>query len=216
MNKGGDNMSHWTYVQGSIDVTVMGRTQAEKTYILQTILDHLPKVTGSEENMNIYINQKNGYMSSQNCDEFGNCSNLLNGGLYGHNLEMQDWYLITVDGSLRDRELSETVKEFMNWLCRFSKRCLVDSVLVRVSSYEKSIVIDSDKCGRYFSELYEYPTWTIGNETGEPSWAEYLMWKPYREHDMPALLAYKYYEDEDNDKKVEDWYGGYLDKKGRK
>lgn len=41
-------MSSWTYVQGLIELDVPGRTQAEKNYILQTVIDHLPKVTGSE------------------------------------------------------------------------------------------------------------------------------------------------------------------------
>ena len=51
-------MSYWTYVNGNIIVSPMGRTQAEKRYILETVLDHLPLVTGSEKNMNVYIIQK--------------------------------------------------------------------------------------------------------------------------------------------------------------
>ena len=51
-------MSFWTYVHGTIEVTPMGRTQAEKTYILNTVLEHLPHVTGSEEDMNVYVLQK--------------------------------------------------------------------------------------------------------------------------------------------------------------
>ena len=50
-------MSNWTYVQGLIELDVPGRTQAEKNYILQTVIDHLPKVTGSEKSMNIYTIQ---------------------------------------------------------------------------------------------------------------------------------------------------------------
>lgn len=42
-------MSMWTYVRGLIELGVPGRTQAEKDYILQTVIDHLPKVTGSEQ-----------------------------------------------------------------------------------------------------------------------------------------------------------------------
>ena len=41
-------MSWWTYINGTITVSPMGRTQAEKRYILETVLDHLPLVTGSE------------------------------------------------------------------------------------------------------------------------------------------------------------------------
>jgi hypothetical protein len=45
-------MSWWTYINGMIKVSPMGRTQAEKTYILQTVLDHLPIVTGSGGEIN--------------------------------------------------------------------------------------------------------------------------------------------------------------------
>lgn len=48
-------MSSWTYINGTITVRPMGRTQPEKRYILETVLNHLPRVTGSEGDMNIYI-----------------------------------------------------------------------------------------------------------------------------------------------------------------
>lgn len=35
-------MSWWTYVHGIVVVKPMGRTQAEKRYILDTVLEHLP------------------------------------------------------------------------------------------------------------------------------------------------------------------------------
>ena len=37
-------MSYWTYVNGTVIVSPMGRTQAEKRYILDTVLSHLPRV----------------------------------------------------------------------------------------------------------------------------------------------------------------------------
>ena len=52
--KVGDNVSFWTYVNGTITVSPMGRTQAEKRYILDTVLEHLPLVTGSEGDMDTY------------------------------------------------------------------------------------------------------------------------------------------------------------------
>ena len=62
-------MSWWTYINGTIEVRPMGRTQAEKRYILETVLNHLPLVTGSERDMNVYIIQENGTNSSSSCDE---------------------------------------------------------------------------------------------------------------------------------------------------
>ena len=54
-------MSSWTYVHGTIVVSPLGRTQHEKRYILETVLDHLPVVTGSERDMEVYVIQKRGY-----------------------------------------------------------------------------------------------------------------------------------------------------------
>lgn len=36
-------MSMWTYVRGLIELDVPGRTQAEKDYILQTVIAHLQR-----------------------------------------------------------------------------------------------------------------------------------------------------------------------------
>lgn len=51
-------MSHWTYVSGLIRVSPTGRTQPEKRYVLETVLEHLPAVSGSEGYMDTYIIQK--------------------------------------------------------------------------------------------------------------------------------------------------------------
>lgn len=51
-------MSSWTYVHGTIVASPPGRTQHEKRYILETVLDHLPVVTGSERDMEVYVIQK--------------------------------------------------------------------------------------------------------------------------------------------------------------
>lgn len=48
IKKGGITMSWWTHINDTITASPMGRTQAEKRYILETVLDHLPLVTGSE------------------------------------------------------------------------------------------------------------------------------------------------------------------------
>lgn len=70
-------MSHWTYINGTITVMPMGRTQPEKRYILDTVLDHLPIVSGSEADMEVYVIQKRGHDSSSSCDEFGQVTNNL-------------------------------------------------------------------------------------------------------------------------------------------
>ena len=200
-------MSYWTYVHGTVTVQPLGRTQAEKRYILDTVLSHLPKITGSEKDMNVYVIQKNGYNSSSSHDEFGQWSNLGN-GKYEHSFETQDEYILVVDGSLRDRVFEETYREFMKWLCRLAKRVMVEDVLVEVKGYDKSTVIRNTEIQRkkyswckVFDGMFEDPSWC--NKDGEPNWCEYLLWDRAKNSDYPMLLGYKYFADEENDKEVE-------------
>lgn len=201
-------MSWWSYVHGTIVVSPIGRTQAEKRYVLDTVLDHLPQVTGSERDMDVYVIQKNRYNSSNSCDEFGQVTNNLT-DYYGDKsrkrgwLRMQDEYILVVDGSLRDRQFEETFREFQKWLIRLAKRVSVQSVLVNIYDYRKSTLIQ-DKHG-YYWEMFEYPSGANGNKTDEPAWYEYLLWKPITNGDYPSILAYKYFDDKENDEQVEAW-----------
>ena len=216
-------MSMWTYINGTITVSPMGRTQAEKRYILETVLDHLPVVSGSEKDMDIYVNQKNGFNVSSSSDEFGLNTNLLTSS-YGNKtrhgwLRMQDDYILTVDGSLRDREFNETYREFMKWLVRLGKRVMIESVLVEIKDYGKSAII-KDRCVQnekhsyenVFTNLFENPSY--GDENVEPAWAEYLMWDRAKNSRYPMLLQYKYFADEENDREVERRYKYMKNKKG--
>jgi len=201
-------MSWWTYINGTIEVQPMGRTQAEKRYILETVLNHLPLVTGSEGDMNVYIIQKNGTNSSRSCDEYGEMTNNLTDSYGCHNqkrgwLRVQDNYILVVNGAFRDREFSETFREFMNWLCRLAKRVSIEDILVRICGYDKEYVIN-DRChyNSPYSLMKEWPSW-CEESNGEPCWAEYLMWDRAKNSDYPMLLAYKYYSDPENDAEVE-------------
>ena len=191
-------MSNWTYVNGTIEVSTLGRTQEEIEYILKTVLRHLPKVTGSERDMNTYIIKKEGYNFSSSCDEFEKANPL----------KIQENYIIVVNGSLRDRTLNETHKEFQKWICRLSKRVLVENVIVEIKegffSDAKSIII-SDTLDKY-SEMYECPSWSKGSD-GEPNWCEYLMWRKGVNSNLPMLLTYKYYNNEKNDEIAEMYLG---------
>lgn len=144
-------MSNWANINGVITVEPLGKTQCEKRYVLDTILSHLPKVTGSETDMETYVIQRNGYDTSCTHDEFGRLSNLGN-GYYGL-FETQSTYLIVVCGSLRDRMFEETFKEFNKWLCRLSKRVLVKSVLVRIEDIANSTIINDNY--NVYHDMYE-------------------------------------------------------------
>lgn len=149
-------MSNWTYVQGLIELDVPGRTQAEKNYILQTVIDHLPKVTGSERSMNIYTIQTAGYDSWQNFDEFYNRV---------EDFKTQSRYFLVLDGNLRDRYYEDTFKELNKFLNRLGKRLMVDSVYVRLYNYEHShIFTNENDC---YGNMFE----------NDNPWYNYLMWE---------------------------------------
>ena len=215
-------MSNWTYVRGTVVVSPMGRTQAEKRYILDTVLDHLPVVTGSERDMNVYVIQKAGHNSSSSHDEFGEITNNLV-DRYGDKsykrgwLRTQDYYILVIDGSLRDREFDQTFREFQKWLCRLAKRIDVTDVMVEIKAYGKSTLVRNPRIEKervwntVYGQMFEEPTWMQDKKsgTGEPNWCEYLMWDHMKGHEYPMMLAYKYYNSPENDKEVErrmKWY----------
>lgn len=203
-------MSWWTYINGTITVSPMGRTQEEKEYILKTILKHLPNVTGSEEDMYIKVIEKeSGCKSSSSHDEFGmRTDNLID--RYGQRsyhrgwLETNEDYIIIVYGSFRDRVFSQTYREFIKWLTRLAKRIDIVDVLVKVDGYDKNEIITNKYIKGFetqFGQMFEHPSWTNG--TGEPTWCEYLMWDRAKNSMLPNKLKYKYFADEENDKVVE-------------
>ena len=192
-------MSCWTYVSGMIVVSPMGRTQAEKRYILETVLDHLPLVTGSEGNMDVYIIQKNGHDESSSHTEFGMWGGYRNWKTLS--TDIQSKYILVVDGNLRDRVFDQTFREFQKWLCRLAKRVWVEDVMVEVKAYEEVSLIRNTN--DIYTKMFEDPTWCNDDEYSEPNWCEYLMWDRARKYDYPMMLAYKYIDDPENNQEVE-------------
>lgn len=185
-------MSHWTYITGMITVGPMGRTQPEKRYILDTVLEHLPKVTGSEEDMHIHVMQKPGYNCSSSHNEFGEC-------IPYKWIKTQTEYILVIDAALRDRTFDETKLELNKWLNRLAKRVGIEEILVRINSYDKELIISDSEP---YSKMFEWPSWN--NESGgEPNWCEYLMWDTAKDSEYPMKLAYKYINDPENDAEVE-------------
>lgn len=202
-------MSYWTHIMGTIKVSPPGRTQAEKRYILDTVLSHLPNVTGSERDMYVTVMESHGCESSSSHDEFQmSTDNLVDH--YGQRNRKRGWlrchedYLLIVEGHLRDREFEETYKEFIKWLCRLSKRMDVKEVLVKIDGYNRSEIIDNSLLTRpkhsyktKFGQMFEDPSWC--NKTGEPAWWEYLMWDRYKDTSIPLEHVVKYYYDPEAD-----------------
>lgn len=147
-------MSMWAYVRGLIELDVPGRTQAEKDYILQTVIDHLPKVTGSEGNMDIHTVRAYGHNMWSNRDELDNLS---------LDFKTQSRYFLVLDGSLRDRYYEDTFKELNKFLNRLAKRLIIDSAYVRISDYYRSYTFtNKNDC---YGEMFYY----------ENPWYDYLM-----------------------------------------
>ena len=151
-------MSCWTHITVIIKVIPDGDTQPELRYNLETILEHLPPVTGSEQDMEYYIVQKMGWSSLSNCDENGKQTNLAKTDGYGgikHSrdigrFKLQDNFFVIVDGDFRDRTFNTTFKEFNKWINRLAKRCCVSEVLVNLSDYNKKYTFTNK------NEVYTY------------------------------------------------------------
>lgn len=205
-------MSYWTYVDGVIDVRPMGRTPAESRYILETVLSHLPIVSGSERCMAIEIVDIGCYGSCSH-DEFMQHYRRPNlKGEWRRSVDSEAEYKLVVTGKLRDRYFSDTHKEFLKWLIRLAKRVWVTGVFVRITGdeighkWENKSTIFNYPDGLH--DLLEDPSWACDvplDEDGFPSstnWCEYLMWDRAQDYDMPLDLFFRKYADKKVD---EEW-----------
>ncbi len=122
-------MSSWTYVHGQVTVSPIGMGQHAKRFVLEEVLDHLPKVPGSEGPMVWHVIQKAGHNHSSNCDEFGMRTNLSERGWW----EQQSEYIVVLEAYLRDTYFDDTLKAFCKWLNRLSKRVYLEDILVKVT-----------------------------------------------------------------------------------
>lgn len=124
-------MSSWTYVTGQVTVAPSGSGNHAKRFVLEEVLDHLPRVYGSEGPMTWHVVKRHGHDGSCNYDEFGMKTNLSERGWWG----IQSTYIIVLEGRLRDTFYEDTLRSFTKWLSRLSKRVWIEDVLVRVTGY---------------------------------------------------------------------------------
>lgn len=190
-------MSHWTHIDGTIKVCPSGKTQAEKRYVLETVLAHLPQVTGSDGNMHVHIIQEHGYDCSSNVNEFD--EPMTYKGFGTDWLRTQSKYILALEADLRDREFDQTFREFNKWITRLAKRLRISKVLVRIDDKSHEYIFSNSKA---YADLVEPPSW-FEESGGEPAWTEYLQWDPAKGTRYPMKLAYKYYEDFENDREFE-------------
>ena len=173
-------MSWWTYVNGLIMVEPAGCTQPEKRYVLETVLAHLPKVTGSEEVMKVKKKKKVGYSGSANFNEFFETA-------YRGDIKTQDYYYLVLEGQFRDRMYEQTFRELNKFLNRLAKRVYVDDILIRLTGWDKEIVISNSDP---YQDMYEY---SADSNKDEPAWWEYLLWdRDPAGGSYPEKLTHKY------------------------
>lgn len=173
-------MSVHSCITGWIYVAPLGRTQEEKEYILKTVLNHLPVVQGSEQNMYVHIIQAGGYNSSSYFDEYMNKTNNLqmydtsckfSSRKYGC-LRSQAFYYLFVEGDLRDVGFYSAYSKFVKWITRLSKRVRVGVVDVVIQGGYGS---NCERiCTDLFEDMFEEPSWSNPESR---NWCEHLMWE---------------------------------------
>lgn len=140
-------MSLWCSVRGLIVADTFAEYTPAALYRAQCVVDHLPRITGSEGPAQFYVTVKRG-TNQTICgwDELHQYSNL-GGGRRGNQFEAQSQVLISVCGDLRDRWLPQTLPEVTKTLARLASRLSIDTCLVSVE----------DDCGQKF--LFNNPKW---------------------------------------------------------
>lgn len=105
-------MSRWCHASASIfGDTIFWGTHKELTKKVQTALLDAPKITGSEGNLDVYVNAISGYTMS-----------------IGLKKQLQNQVVITLAGDLRDTDYEQVTKE-LNEFLEFVKLHIFDDLL---------------------------------------------------------------------------------------
>ena len=107
-----------------------------------------------------YINRINQPQGFRPWDEFGNDSNLTDYDDYCYKAFSCDYsFVITLYGMFRSDNQSDVLKRFEKWLCRFSKRILVDYLNIDIweSWGESNNKISISKWEAYH-DMYDFET----------------------------------------------------------
>lgn len=139
-------MSSWTYVSGLIEVDTFAQTDAEAIFKAQTVVEHLPRITGSEDAAHFVVVPMPGWHNqSSGLDELGHFSDLGDKHYSGrwNPFHSQSGVLLALHGSLRDRWFEQTLHETTKCLTRLASRLHVRDCLVRVSGFDRQYIFDS-------------------------------------------------------------------------
>lgn len=156
-------MSVWSYVRGCVWVQVPGRTQCECDYVIKSVLNHLPLVSGSESDTYLQPVEANVDLHFSRFDDFGRPSNILinnketNFHSRSGSFVVCNTYAIVVSGNLRDRSFEETVRNTEKLIVRLGKRLYVQHlhVLVYGDTGQSFSFSQSSELGKdWVSQLY--------------------------------------------------------------
>lgn len=114
-------MSRWTYVTGAVVLDTYSNNAIKE---VEEFLKTAPKITGSEKNAEIFINQPNGnnVFESSWSEELGDY--VLK--------EYQTDVILTIHGALRDREIDRTKTEVSSFLDALKKKFDIDFKSIQV------------------------------------------------------------------------------------
>ena len=169
-------MSWWSYIKGTIEVDPQGRTIDEQEFILKNALKHQPMIYQDGGIMETLITKSNYPNLSSSHDEFDEWTNLIYDrdpnyprGFYDKGTK----FFITVDANIRDQMFKETLKQFTKWILHLSTKIPIDSCLVKIYDYDKSIILD------WGSDVF-----TNKFINSDEKWMEVLYeWNPYKIYD---------------------------------
>lgn len=117
-------MSKWTHVTGCLYVDTYTQRKNIKKYV-EKMLEKAPKITGSEGDLDIFVNPLSGYnVSSYKTDENGDW------------LHYQTCVVITMVGDLRDTEIKYKKPEILEFLKYIEKFLEFDIFYHSISIYE--------------------------------------------------------------------------------
>lgn len=160
-------MSIWSHVIGAIEVDTCGLTSAESMYFAQTVVNHLPRIDGSEGPVEYYLHLVNGYNCSGDADENWVYTNLYTPRSYFRSIEHQSCVLITMQGDLRDCEFEQALKMTTKALNRLSRHLIVNQCSVTVSSYDRQYTFTN-------------PEWIL-HRTDDSAWPNNLIRRPWED-----------------------------------
>ena len=138
-------MSRWCHVSATIlgDSKFAG-SHSELVEEVQKVLEKAPKVTGSERDLDVFVNAISGYSSWTSCDckncKYGNTVKYLEEGGFTCECdeewecpsgEAQNEVVITLAGDLRDRDYRQIANELDKFLKFIKKHIFVNEYDIR-------------------------------------------------------------------------------------